>query len=413
MQAANGEHPDAEPVAVPALANPPGHHHMPHSRQSDQRGSSMIDQSAMARGARAAVTAVWLGSMSGVAAGDTGAATPVTLAEVTREHLSEQSVLSGTTIPWRRAALSPKVEGLVAGLSVDTGSLVEAGAPILHLDARLAELESEAAEARVREAQARHQDAERVRDELLRLKQGRHASETEIAAAVAQVEMTAAALSAERAAAARADELVSRHRLAAPFAGMVVAKHVEIGEWAQRDEAAVELVALEKLRIRATLPEADFARVLPGAPASVRFDALPGQDFEGQVGARIAQGDDRTRTFPILIDIPNPDRLLAPGMSARVRVGLAGGTAAALTVPRDAVIAKSDGTRELWQVRVDDGEPKVYPVTVETGRAFGERLELLGGGLAAGDRVVLLGNEGLRPGQPVAPEPDPKTASAE
>jgi RND family efflux transporter MFP subunit len=373
----------------------------------------MIEPTAMARGAWVATAAVWLGVMAGAAAGSPGTATPVTLAEVTREPLSEQAILSGTTIPQRRAALSPKVEGLVAGLSVDEGTLVEAGAPILHLDARLAELEVEAAEARVREAQARHQDAERVRDELLRLKQGRHASETEIAAAVAQVEMAAAALSAERAAAARAAELVGRHRLAAPFSGMVVAKHVEIGEWAKRDAAAVELVALETLRIRATLPEADFARVLPGAPATVRFDALPGRDFEGRVGARIAQGDDRTRTFPILIDIPNPDRLLAPGMSARVRVDLAGGTAEALTLPRDAVIAKSDGTREVWQVRMDDGEPKAYPITVETGRAFRERLELLGDVLDAGDRVVLLGNEGLRPGQSVAPEPDPTTAAAD
>lgn len=364
-----------------------------------------------ARPARAALLAAAFGVLVPALAGARGGATPVTLAEVVQEPLAEQVVLTGTTIAQRRAELSPRVEGLVSELAVDEGSLVEAGAPVLTLDARLAELEVEAARARVEEAKARRTDAIRVRDELQRLERGRHASATEIAGAAAEVEIAEAALAAQRADLARAEELVRRHRLVAPFAGMVTVKHVEQGEWAKRDEAAVELVALDRLRIRATLPQADFARVAPGAAASVRFDALPGRDFEGRVGARIARGDERTRTFPILIDIDNPERLIAPGMSARVRVDLSSHGAEALTVPRDAVVAKSDGTRELWRVSLDDGEPKAWPVTVETGRARGDRLEILRGEVDAGDQVVLLGNESLRPGQAVAPQPARQGAS--
>jgi hypothetical protein len=58
---------------------------------------------------------------------------------------------------------------------------------------------------------------------------------------------------------------------------MMVSRAVEVGEWAKRDEAAVELVALDRLRIRATLPQADYARVSRGARAEVSFDALPGR----------------------------------------------------------------------------------------------------------------------------------------
>lgn len=355
--------------------------------------------------ALAVVTAL-LGAAAAVA--DDAPPSPVTLAEVIAETLHEQAVLSGTTEAPRRAALSPWVDGLVTELSVDEGDLVVAGQPLLRLDARLAELEADAAAARVEEADARHRDAIRIRDELLSLKKGRHASETEIQSAIANVDMTAAALSGERAALDRTRELVQRHALAAPFAGMIVAKQVEVGEWAQRDEAALELVALDRMRIRATLPQRDYARVIPGNPVTVRLDALPNRDLEGEVLARIASGDARTRTFPLLIDLPNPDRLLAPGMSARVRVALAGDDhdgdrGATLTVPRDAVIAKSDGSREVWRVQVDDGIAKAYPVPVETGRASGERLEILRGDLEAGDQVVLLGNERLRPGQTVAP----------
>jgi RND family efflux transporter MFP subunit len=339
-----------------------------------------------------------------------GSPSPVTLADVTTETLREQVVLSGTTEASRRAALSPRVEGLVTELFTDEGDVVEQGAQVLQMDARLAELDAEAAAARVQEAEARHGDSIRIRDELLSLKKGRHASETETQSAIANVEMTAAALSAERAALGRARELVRRHALAAPFAGMVVAKQVEVGEWVQRDDAAVELLALDRVRIRANLPQRDYARVVAGAKAQVRFDALPDRDFVGEVLARIASGDERSRSFPVLIELPNPDGILAPGMSARVSVELAGEASEAseaLTVPRDAVIAKSDGSREVWQVRLDDGVQKAYPVAVEIGRASGDRLELTRGDLEAGDQVVLLGNERLRPGQSVSAQTVP------
>lgn len=339
---------------------------------------------------------------------------PVTLVDVTSEALHEQAVLTGTSIPWQRAELSPRVAGLVTELFVDAGSLVEQGDPILALDAQLAKLEVAAAQAREQEAEAAYGDAVRVRDELLELKKGRHASETEIQSAIARVAMTNAALSAERATLAKMRELEERHRLAAPFAGMVVAKQVEIGEWVQQDEAAVELVAMNKLRIRATLPQRDYVRVAAGAGATVRFDALPDQAFTGEIGARIALGDERSRSFPLLIDLPNPDRLLAPGMSARVRVDLTGEPTDVLTVPRDAVVVKSDGTREVWRVQSDEGGARAWPLIVATGRAIDERVEIVRGELKEGDRVVLLGNERLRPGQQVAPQgPADQTMAAE
>jgi RND family efflux transporter MFP subunit len=344
------------------------------------------------------------------AAADDDAASPVTLAEVRAERLRPETLLTGTSIAVRRAALSPRVEGLVTSLAVDEGSEVDPGDPILTLDARLAELEVKAAEARVAEAEARHRDAIRVRDELLRLQQGRHASKTDIESAIAQVEIADAAMSGARAELARARELVERHQLAAPFAGVIVAKLVEVGEWVQRDAAAVELVALDLIRVRATLPQRDYARVSPGSKVRLSFDALPEQVFDGEVVARVASGDQRTRSFPVLIDLTNPDRLLAPGMSARVSVELNDGTIEALTVPRDAIVAKSDGSRQVWRVDADaDGIPRAKPVRVETGRAIGDRLELLSGAVDVGDQVVLLGNESLKPGQAVAPQ-EPQTA---
>lgn len=355
----------------------------------------------VARAGKALILGVFLALALPLAAAKDEAPSPVTLAEVTQQSLREHVRLSGTSIPWRRVLLSPREEGLVTRILVDEGSWVELGAPILELDARLAEIAIESAAAREREAEVRHQDAIRVRDELLKLKQGRHASETSIESAKAEVEMTAAALARESAELARVRELRDRHTVAAPFAGVVVGKRVEVGQWVQRDDAVVDLVAMDTLRVRAPLPQRYFPRVAEGAAAWVQFDALPGREIEGKVFVRVALGNESSRSFPLLIDIPNGDHLLAPGMSARVRVELDGADSLALTVPRDAVVARSDGSRLVWRVQEEDGALKAFPVSVEIGRAQGDRVELLGGDLVAGERVVLLGNETLRPGQAV------------
>ncbi len=199
-------------------------------------------------------------------------------------------------------------------------------------------------------------------------------------------------------------ELRERHSVFAPFVGMVVRKQVEVGgQWVEQDDAIVDPVAMDTLRIRAPLPQRYYARVVVGARAQVRFDALPEQRFEGKVFARVALGNESSRSFPLLIDIPNQDHLLAPGMSVRIQVELDDGSVEALTLPRDAVITKVDGRRQVWRVEEDDGVLKAFSVEIETGRAQGDRIEVVGGALGEGDRVVLLGNENLRPGQAVTP----------
>ena len=330
-------------------------------------------------------------------------ASPVTLIEVKSETLKQQIKLTGTAVPWRKTLLSPRVNGLVAHLKVDEGSWVKVGDEVLLLDDRLAQIDIQAAQARIDEASAKHRDAVRKRDELLRLKDSRHIAQSSVDSAKAEVDSRAAALKREQVELERAKELAERHKVFAPFNGMVVAKPVEIGQWVQRDDPVIELVSVDTLRIRVPLPQRFYSKVVPGSKALVRFEALPDLTFEGKVFARLALGNNKTRSFPLLIDIPNNNHQLAPGMSARIWVQLNNGKTEALTVPRDAVISRADGSRILWRVRKDDGVSKVYAVTVETGRALGNRLELVGGNVKAGNQVVLLGNENLRQGQAVSP----------
>ena len=103
----------------------------------------------------------------------------------------------------------------------------------------------------------------------------------------------------------------------------------------------------------------------------------------------------------MLIDIANPEHLLAPGMSARVHLEVSGGESEAVMVPRDAVVTRADGSRLVWRVQGEGDVLQVHPVPVRVGRAQRDQVEVLGDALRAGERVVLLGNERLRPGQRV------------
>jgi len=217
-----------------------------------------------------------------------------------------------------------------------------------------------------------------------------------------EVEVTTAELAQARAELARARELHQYHTVSAPFGGMVVNKQVEVGQWVKPGENLVELLAIDTLRIRVLLPQRYFPLVTTGSKARIRFDAIPKREFTTPVLARIALGNENSRSFPLLIDIPNPKRHLAPGMSAQIWIELnEQQSATVLMLPRDAIITKSDGSKLIWQVKEKEDMLRASPLIIETGRHQDEWVEILSNKIQPGERIVLLGNENLRPNQAV------------
>lgn len=329
-------------------------------------------------------------------------ASPVVVTSVIQKQLQREVRLSGTSIPWRRVWLSPRVEGLVSKILVDDGSWLKAGENVFKLDTRLAKIEIEIAKARIDRVTAQLQDAQRRRDDLLKLKRNRHVSETAVESVLTEVEVATADLALAQAELAQAQELLQYHTVSAPFSGMVVNKQLEVGQWVKPGEDLVELLAIDTLRLRVLLPQRYFPLVTTGSKVRIRFDAIPEREFSGRVLARLALGNENSRSFPLLIDIPNPKRRLAPGMSAQIWIELhEQKNATVLMLPRDAIITKSDGNQLVWRVKEKEGILKAFPLTIETGRHQGEWVEILNNQIQAGDRIVLLGNENLRPNQAV------------
>lgn len=327
---------------------------------------------------------------------------PVDVVKVARAPFHEEIPLTGSVESKRVSRISPKINGFVADVLVDEGDQVKTGQPLLHLDPVMAEIEQARVTAQLDEARARFNEAERQRDEAAELLKKKNIPVTRYENLVSEVRINAAVLERLQADRDRQKEILQRHTVRAPFDGVIGQKLVEAGQWVETGTALFELVEIDVLHIDVPVPQYYFSRVDAGAPVTIRFDAFPDRAMEGVITNKIPVGDASGRTFPVRIELNNEQRLIAPGMSARVRIRLGGEEKGeSLLLPRDAIVKKPDGTSAVWVINENDGSPIAVPVIVRTGRANEDNIEILDGDVGAGDRVVIRGNEILQPGQPV------------
>ncbi|MDA1055276.1 MAG: efflux RND transporter periplasmic adaptor subunit [Planctomycetota bacterium] len=202
----------------------------------------------------------------------------------------------------------------------------------------------------------------------------------------------------------------AKYTLRAPFEGYVAAKLSEVGAWVSRGDPVAEVIELDPIEIDVSVPEAFIAHVRIGAPAQIRADAVPDQAFTGTVARIIPDADLRSRTFPVKVRLANPKtedgHLLKAGMLARVTLAV-GPPIQALLVPKDSLVL--GGPQPSLMVVTKDPETQqetVRPVPVQLGITDGSLIQVTGN-LAATDRVVVIGNERVRPGQPIAAKPQP------
>jgi len=307
--------------------------------------------------------------------------------------------LTGTVTSARAAELSPRVSGLVARVHVDAGSRVAAGDVLIELDAALARLELERVKAAVHEGRIQREEAERVRDEARRLVADRNIPKSQADAAEAEARLAAAAVARLEAEQRQQEEVVARHRLLAPFDGVVARKRTEAGEWVATGTPVLELVAVEDVRVDVQAPQERYDDLRRGVSVEVRADAMPGHTLEGRVAAVVPVKDPASRTFLVRVEVPENDAELTPGMSVNVSFRL-DRSRGAITVPRDAVIRQPDGSALVWVVIEEGGRRVAAPRRVELGRPMGDTIEVRSG-LERDATVVVRGNETLREGEPV------------
>jgi multidrug efflux pump subunit AcrA (membrane-fusion protein) len=218
------------------------------------------------------------------------------------------------------------------------------------------------------------------------------AREEEIGAAEARA-------AASQAQVAGAMDRLERTTIRAPFDGVITAKHTEVGSWLAVGDGVFDLDTTNRVRVRVDIPETYYGQIVIGSEMSITFDGVPNKTFVGMVTKKIPRASGRSRVFPIKVELDNSDGRLASGMLARVMLETPHSGERSVIVPRDALVPRGPN-HILVRVQDQDGQPIAEILPVKPGRYFGEAVEVFGD-LRAGDRVVVRGNERLRPGQPL------------
>ena len=154
------------------------------------------------------------------------------------------------------------------------------------------------------------------------------------------------------------------------------------------------MVDLSRVQVEIPLPQRYVQNMRVGNEVSAVFDGLPGFTATGHILWVVAQADQAARTFPIKVEIANPERSIKSGMVARVTL-FVGSSHQALLVPKDALVLR--GQRQFIFL-VDEGKAVQVPVTPGI---YTDGLVEITGNVAAGASVVTQGNERLFPGQVV------------
>ncbi len=350
---------------------------------------------AMSKISRFAATAAVL--LSGAIAAQQPA--PVAVAQPEVQPAVEQNELTGSFTARRSARLSPRLSGLVQSIGIDAGDRVRAGEVIVQLDDKLARLEMAQAEAAVERAQAGLDEAVRLRDEAERLVADRFFPDTEVRARHSAAQVAKAALDVALAERDTMAERVARHKIVAPFDGVIARRLTEAGEWVQTGTAVAELVAVDDLWLEVQAQQRLWPRLGQDTEVEVFVDALGGRRFSAEVAARVPISDPSARTFLVRLVLPEADADITPGMSARAILRLRTADDA-LLVPRDALIRYPDGSVTLYIVDETVSPPVARQREVRIGRVEGDRAAV-DSGLSSDERVIVRGNEVLVDGQPV------------
>ena len=346
-----------------------------------------------------------------------------------------QLTASGYVVAQRRAAVSSKATGRLLELRVREGSTVKSGDLIARLDASdvqaavqsaqagvaqslagLRQAEAGVAQTRVEQANA---DAELQRALGLQAQgfisaQGIDAARRRADAARASVVTAQAAVGLAQASQALAAaqlkaQTVNRDNteIRAPFDGVVLVKNANVGDMitpfssaAGSQGAVVTMADMGTLEVEADVSEANVGKVRADQPVEITLDALPELRLAGSV-ARIVPTVDRAKaTVMTKIRFARIDPRVLPEMSAKVvflsqAPGPADATPVAAVNPK--TVVDRDGSKTVF--RIADGS--VQAVAVTPGRALGDALEITGGALKPGDKLVLSPGEKIRSGDKV------------
>lgn len=292
--------------------------------------------------------------------------------------------------------LAANVSGMLTATLVERGQVVKEGEVIARVDVKAAALALAEAKVQVENTlvQQSISSADCERYEQLKAKGAVTAIEYDQVMAKCKV----APISVEAAAARQriAAKNVGDGVIRAPFAGVVIERFVDVGEYVQPSSRVISLAQVKDLKLEFSLPEQNFAQVAVGAPVTFKVGAYPGVVFQATV-SHLSGAVRNTRDVVVEALVTQNEQKLLPGMFAEVEVTV--GEEQLPAVPPSAVFEKN-GKQNVLVVVGDALEQRVIQPGVANASGISVRK-----GVKSGEHVVVADVTQLKNGQRILQPP--------
>ncbi|HNY51206.1 MAG TPA: efflux RND transporter periplasmic adaptor subunit [Smithella sp.] len=185
-------------------------------------------------------------------------------------------------------------------------------------------------------------------------------------------------------------------RLYAPFQGVLLKKGAETGEIISAGMPLFVLSDISRVKVIASIPEADLQKVKIGAEARIDIAAVD-STMTGRIIEVGSVSEPTTRAFNVKIELKNPGLKIRPGMTAEVKIA-SGQPTETIAVPAEAVLRDLDNSACVFVV--DEKKSQAFKRKVSLGQMTGNNIEIISG-IAPGEMIVVGGQHKLNDGSPI------------
>jgi RND family efflux transporter MFP subunit len=326
---------------------------------------------------------------------------------------------TGYVVAQRKASVASKATGRLEWLGVLEGSKVHAGEVIARLESsdtqamrdqaaanvQVAEANLAQGRAELTQAEIAFRRSEALGEKNIISESTRETAEARVAKARAASAGYEAGIAAAQANLRVSDVALGQTVIRAPFDGVVLTRHANIGDtitpFSQAVDtkgAVVTIADMDSLEVEADVAESSYLSIRVGQPVEVQLDAIPGERFEGVVNRMVPTVDRAKASFLVKIWFKQRDSRMLPEMSAKAafleREVAESERKPVLAVPMAAVV-EVDGRQHLYII--EDGKARLR--SVDLGAKVGDLIEVRD--LNAGTRVVIRPPEDLADGRAV------------
>jgi HlyD family secretion protein len=233
---------------------------------------------------------------------------------------------TGTLSAVTTVQVGSQVSGIISKLHADFNSQVQKGQLLAELDPTPFLQTVEQRQADVTRSMVEVANAKVTYGRQKRLADAGLIALSELDAAKLAYDSARAALAQSQASLNQAKTNLGYTKIYSPIDGQVVDRQYDVGQTVAASFSAPTLFTiaqdLTKMQVKADVDQSDIGRIKVGAPVKFTVDAYPDQEFQARISqVRLnATVNQNVITYPVIIEVANPDGKLRPSMTADVTI---------------------------------------------------------------------------------------------